>query len=239
MKLAVILFAYKRPRTLKRIIKSHTKLEGVDYYCFIDHSPMQKLIYEIVESVQLYTVYLRDTQLGLNANITTGITKIFNQGYDAVIVLEDDLVIDNDALEWLKMRLEFFQGDKRYGAVALSKGDVLNKAFRCWGWGTWKHVWDKINWTLEVTDTYKNEWDKTHSWDWYMCFWMELNNLYTRCGEKNRVKHIGHFGVHHKWYSKFGIRRHLRKFKQWGKMHYHGEMFEDVIDLTKIFKRNK
>ncbi len=215
MKLAVILFAYKRPNILLKALATHKKIDA-DYYCFVDWSPMQKLIYEIVESKQLYAVFLKDKSafkgIGhqLNSNITTGITKVFNMGYDAVIVLEDDLLIADDGFEYLSDQLNKLKDDDRYGSVCLSKGDILNKDFRCWGWGTWRNVWDKIDFRLPVSGTHKKGWDKTHSWDYYVAFWMELNQLYARASEFSRVKHIGNLGVHHKWYSAFSVRKLFR-----------------------------
>jgi len=218
MKLAVVLFAYKRPEILKKALASHTKIDGADYFCFIDHSEMQDKILQIVKASGLYKmIHLRresnfkKPEEKLNSNITLGITQIFENGYDAVIVLEDDLVIAKDGLQYLADKLKELQYYKTYGSVCLNKGDILNKAFRCWGWGTWKHVWENIEWDIEVFGTYKKGWDKTHSWDYYVAFWMELNQLYARASEFERVKHIGNTGVHYRWYSKFGIRPILRK----------------------------
>lgn len=219
MKLAVILFAYKRPRILKRVLKTHYKIDA-DYYCFIDYSEMQNEIYEIVKSKNLYTFFLRDKinwnnpSHKLNSNITTGITEVFKMGYDAVIVLEDDILIKPGSLEWLKEQFEVYKHTESFGAVSLDK-DKFMGAFKCWGWGTWKDRWQAIDWRLKVSGKYKSDWDKTHSWDFYVAFWFDVQGLFTRCHPKGLSKHIGHIGVHHKWYSVFGVRQYLRKLKSY------------------------
>lgn len=216
MNLAVVLFAYQRPKTLKKALATHTLLKDADYYCFIDYSKMQEEIAKIVYDTGLYPFIIkRSHKYGLNRNIIDGITEIFTHGgYDAVIVLEDDLKIAKDGLRWLQTMLIAKDGDDRYGSVCLNKGDVLNKRFRCWGWGTWKYVWENIDWDIKVFGQYEKRWNKTQSWDYYVAFWMELNQLYARASSFERVKHIGYIGVHYKWYAQFGIRQYYRAWKE-------------------------
>lgn len=198
-RLAVILFCYKRPRTLKRVLKTHTKINA-DYYCFIDGSWEQEKVRKIVESKNLYKITAHIENIGLNRNITEGITEIFNKGYDAVIVLEDDILLEEGALEYLQTRLRMLKNDDRFGSVSLQKGKAFNERFYCWGWGTWKHVWEQIDFSKL----------KDESWDVFLAKWMKDNQLYTRCSDKERVKHIGHFGTHYHWYSWFSVRRLFR-----------------------------
>lgn len=222
MKLAVILFAYKRPKILKKVLKTHNKIDA-DYFCFIDYSEMQADIYDIVKSKQLYTIFLKEkvkeleetkAAYKLNSSITTGISRIFKMGYDAVIVLEDDIIIKPGGLEYLKEQLELYQHTESFGAVSLQKGKFMD-CFKCWGWGTWKDRWQAIDWRLDVSGKFKADWDKTHSWDFYVAFWFDLQGLFARCHNKGLSKHIGHIGVHHKWYSVFGVRQYLRKLKSY------------------------
>lgn len=217
MRLAVVLFCYKRPRILKKVLATHYKIDA-DYYCFIDHSEMQDEIYKIVDSKKLYTIYKKEkNELSgaskLNSNITTGITEIFKKGYDACIILEDDILIKQGSFEWLKEQLIIYKNVENIGAVSLHKGGM--EIFKCWAWATWKDRWEVIDWKLDVSGRFKKEWDKTKSWDFYIAFWFDMNGLFTRCHPQGLSKHIGHIGVHHKWYSILGIRQYLRKVKSY------------------------
>jgi hypothetical protein len=208
MKIAVILFAYKRPRTLKRVLKSHYKIDA-DYFCFIDKSEIKKQIYSIVHNSGLYEITLRPYNYGLNRNIKDGITEIFNKGYEAAIILEDDILIKKGGLEWLKEQLEIYKHTENIGAVSLCKGKVFDQ-FKCWGWATWKNRWSGIDWSLDVHGRYKSGWDKHHSWDQYVAFYFDLTGQFTRCHYKGLSKHIGYFGTHYSWYSGLSLRKLFR-----------------------------
>lgn len=195
MKTAVVLFAYKRPEYLKKALASHTQVDSLDYYAFVDYSEMQDEILDIILQKGLYTVYAEEKNLGLNKNIITGISVLF-RSYDAVIVLEDDLRISPDAIQYLHYQLWRLRDYKHFSSVCLSKGEIFNE-FRCHGWGTWKDRWQDV-----VIDIDGESWDIQ-----LQRFWKE-KKLYCYASPIQRVKHIGNSGVHYKWYSQFGIRQY-------------------------------
>lgn len=201
MRIAVILFAYKRPEYLKRALATHRKIKDVSYYAFVDHSEIQKEIIEIIHSSEIYDVIIpRHTGYGLDKNITEGITETFAMGFDAVIVLEDDLLLSRDAFYYLINHLILFERDKNCGSVSLYGDEFYNEKFKCWGWATWWDRWNKYNY-VEGGGTQATQFHNYH---------LE-NNLYCKCSVKNRVNHIGKNGEHYKWYSNFGFRPLLRK----------------------------
>lgn len=215
MKLAVILFAYKRQKTLKKVLRTHYKIDA-DYFCFVDYSEIQDEVYQIVDSKKLYTIYKKESNelsgaSKLNSNITTGITEIFKRGYDACIILEDDILIKIGGLEWLKEQLMIYKQTESIGAISLDKGMI--ETFKCWGWGTWKDRWQSIDWNLEPYGKYAKGWNKTKSWDYYVAFWFDAQGLSTRCHPRGLSKHIGYFGTHFKWYSHFSVRKIIKKVK--------------------------
>lgn len=198
MKTAVVLFAYKRPEYLKKALASHTRVDSLDYYAFVDYSEIQDEILDIILQKGLYTVYAEEKNLGLNKNIITGISVLF-RSYDAVIVLEDDIVLRGDALIFLKTYLELLKDVKHIGAVSCKKEPgFLHKGFYCWGWGTWKDRWNETVKALEINGK---------SWDIQVFDYFIQNNLYTYCSPIKRSKHIGNKGTHYKWYSKLSVRR--------------------------------
>ena len=198
MKIAVILFAYNRPKYLRKAMASHRFLKGLDYYCFIDYSEKQREILDLVADSGIYDkIYLRLERYGLNRNITEGITEIFKI-YDAVIVLEDDLLLSRDAIFWLKESLHFTD------TVSLQESDI-NYPFRCWGWGMWKSTWEHIDWDLVPKEKNRGSWDVIVNENFRQKEWT------CKYPDKPKVKHIGWSGVHYNYLDLFSVRRLLRK----------------------------
>ena len=207
MRIAVCLFAFKRPRYLRRAIRTHKKVEGLDYFAFIDYSEIQDKIYEIVDEAGIYTtIFKRPLNLGLNENIKRGIQHVFILlGYDAVIVLEDDLLIAEDGIEYLKYTLENHEDIPGFFSISLVKGLITNKQFMCWGWGIWKDRWEEIDWSCRFDKPNRE------SWDMVVAAYMRQAGLYCLCSDESRVKHIGWQGVHYSYLDLFPVRRMLRK----------------------------
>lgn len=190
MRIALALFAYNRPKYLKKAIKTHVIPAGLDTYAFVDKSDKQKEVIDIIHNAGLYNVILpRQEHYGLNRNIREGIDWVL-QDHDAVIVLEDDLLLSDDALFYLKSNLEHLVHPNIY-AVSCHEGKPLDERFRCWAWGTWKDKWEKIDWDLKPKEKNRDSWDVIVNENFRVNRW----NCY--CSEKPRVKHIGAKGVHY------------------------------------------
>lgn len=202
MNIAFALFAYKRTNTLKRVLKSYNIPNGIDCFCFVDYSEKQD---EVCEMVQEYgfTVFKRSTNYGLNNNITKGISAVFDMGYDAVIVSEDDILFSKDAFYYLVNSLVLLKDDKNCGSVTLNKDVQFSEQFHCWGYGIWKDRWEKHKYVedgrtqaIQLADFHKQ------------------NKLYCYCSQVRRNFHIGLTGEHYSWHTRFGVRPILRKIKQ-------------------------
>lgn len=208
-KIALILFAYKRPRYLRETLEAlkGAYIPDLDYFCFIDSSEMQFKIFDIVENARLFDkIVLRKRNYGLTDNIKYGIFEVF-ENYDAVIVLEDDIVIETDALEYLVTKLN--KNDKSIGQINLQGVSVPNSH----GWATWKDRWEQIDWdNFPIEGELARLFQKHKTWD--IIFAHNLNSLgYKVIGEK-KAKHIGRTGEHYKWYSNLSIRKHFREWKK-------------------------
>ena len=202
MKIALVLFAYKRPKYLKKALETHIKLD-MSYYAFVDKSEMQKEVVDIIHDSHLYDMIIpRKTHYGLNENIKSGIDFVFQLDYDAVIVLEDDLLLSNDAIFYLMNGLREFPG--KVQAISCDKGEMEDR-FKCWAWGTWKGVWENIDWDLVPKEKNRG------SWDVIVAENFKQKNWACRCSKWARVKHIGWSGVHYNYLDLFSVRRLLRK----------------------------
>ena len=185
MKIALILFAYNRPKYLRKTIKTHVVPSGIDTFAFIDYSETQKEIYKIIDKANLYkTIFKRPENLGLNESIKRGIQHIFNLGYDAVIVLEDDLLLSDDAIMWLEENLH-------YCDTVFLQEPTEEHPFKCWGWAMWESTWALIDW--EISPKVKNR----NSWDCIINENFRVNEYVGLGSKKPRVKHIGAKGVHY------------------------------------------
>jgi hypothetical protein len=202
MKIAAILFAYKRIKILKRVLRSYKFPNGIDKYCFVDHSINSYFIATLAIEYGFITT-IRSKRYGLNDNITCGINEVFAKGYDAVIVLEDDIVISEDAIYYLVQKLILLKDDKNCGSVSLDRDLEFNPIFRCWGWGIWHDRWEKHTYKQNC-GTQATQISQFH----------QENKLYCYCSQKKRNKHISWHGEHFNWYSPFGIRPILRKIKK-------------------------
>lgn len=98
--------------------------------------------------------------IGLAQSVISGVTEIINK-YGKAIILEDDLILHPNFLNYMDQGLEKFKDDKRilsvYGyGLKIKKpkgyqGDVyLARRSSSWGWGTWADRWIEIDW--EVRD---------------------------------------------------------------------------------------
>jgi len=207
MKIAVCLFAYKRPNYLKRALATHKYLDGLTYYAFIDKSEIQNEIIGIIKDTKLYDMIIpREQHMGIEANHIAGITFLFNNGYDAVIILEDDWILHEETFAYLHRELELLQYDNRFFSVSPYKEKFMALRFRAGIWGIWADRWNKINWSNRPAD---------RTYDVYLSAYIRKEKLYCRCASTQLIKHIGWGGTHVKWYDFFSVRRILRKYFGW------------------------
>ena len=191
---AVVLTAFNRPKYIKQALASHEKIDA-DYFCFIDYSPIWKEIMDIVLGKKWYQVICRNERMGISENTKDAINTVFGLGYEQIIHLEDDLVLDEGALEYLQSVLGLYKDDKEFGCASLYEGE----GFKCYGWGTWKDRWEKVDWTI------------ADSWESNLDYYFKRENLLCMNPRKSKVKHIGWNGANYSYLDIFSIRRILRK----------------------------
>lgn len=228
MKIAVIIIAYNRPKYLKKCLESiNFKID----FAFVDYSDKQVKIQGMLIDKGVGEVICRRNHFGLARNIIFGVTEIFNRGYDAVIVLEDDVILHPRYYEYMRDALICNEDNLKVGSV--SGYCYVNEnygMFLSLGWGTWKDRWEQVSWKYEQTiDTNFNNLypDYVHIYEkaragkidsWAIRFAYHHYIYKLNCIHPNKigclVKHIGKNGTHVKWYSKFGIRPIIRKLKE-------------------------
>ncbi len=168
----VVVFAYNRPLHLQRTLDALAACrlaDRTDVHVFAD-GPRKPAVNEAVAEVRRvlakealagrfakFQFQTSEVNLGLANSIIRGVSQVI-AGNGRVIVLEDDLLVSADFLEFMNDCLEFYEDDPTIGSVtgscpirripAAYQGSVFalgrNSSH---GWGTWRRVWDGVDWT--------------------------------------------------------------------------------------------
>ena len=171
----VLIFCYNRVNHLQKMFEALNSLDeccNTDLYIFVDGP---KRIPDETKKVRLFveeyisarssfrttTIIKSPSNKGLAKSVIDGVNLVF-ETYDSVIVLEDDLIVSKDFLNYMNSALAFYRDnaaiDSISGYVYNSKlmpclkkleSDVFFALRGCsWGWGTWKNRWESIKWNV-------------------------------------------------------------------------------------------
>lgn len=111
---------------------------------------------------QVLTNYA-ETNLGCGRRISSGITWVFEQVEEAII-LEDDCLPHSDFFPFCASLLGRYRDDERVmmiggtnflGQFASPSSYLFSRFFAIWGWATWRRAWQKYDFTLPGWETYK------------------------------------------------------------------------------------
>lgn len=175
----VVIFAYNRDTHLKRTLEALQKnrlAKETNVYIFVDGPKSEKdkekvrLVQEVANQYLNTDVFknvvveFADKNKGLADSIIGGVTKVIKKE-KKVIVLEDDLLTAPDFLEYMNQGLEYYQNEKRVGAIsgfcpALRKniknesGVYKSRSGNSYGWGTWEDVWLNVDWNVKEYDKF-------------------------------------------------------------------------------------
>ena len=105
------------------------------------------------------SIYQNNGNMGCAASVIAGVTQVFRT-YETVIVVEDDLVMSADFLDYMNAALRYFGGLHQHvwsisgWGMDLSCDDLadawLSRRGSSWGWATWRKNWNQVDWN--VTD---------------------------------------------------------------------------------------
>lgn len=237
----VVLFAYKRKDKLKDCLQAlddNFDAEKTELYIFSDGAKnendvkqvqeVRNLIdnYKKVSKFKKVTVILQPKNKGLANSIISGVTEVICE-FDKVIVVEDDLIVAKDFLVYMNQALDFYQNFKEYGSISgytyplsvlksYDKDVYVTRKGECWGWGTWKDRWIKVDWKVKDFQNYLQDKRKRKkfnelqhgidkmlimqmhgeidSWAVRWCYHLFVNNLLTVYPKESRTKNIGFDG---------------------------------------------
>lgn len=166
----VILFTYNRlDHTMQTIehLKNNNLAIYSDLIVFSDGwktDKDEKLVQKVrayLKSVKGFNSCLvieRKANFGLARNIIEGVTEVINK-FGKVIVLEDDLLTSKNFLCYMNECLEYYKDRQDIFSISGYTGNLpslpcydnetyLSYRPASWGWATWKHQWDNIDWDV-------------------------------------------------------------------------------------------
>ena len=166
----IVLFTYKRLDTLQFTVESLKRnplATGSILYIFSD-SPKNSSDREQVHQVRQYIrsihgfreIHIEEAKhnLGLATSVINGVTSILKI-HDQIIVLEDDLLLAPNFLDFMNQSLRLYERSKEVFSISGFSfnfrspvhyhydGYFLTRGWS-WGWATWKDRWDKIDWQI-------------------------------------------------------------------------------------------
>lgn len=164
LKTAIIYYCYNRldhtKKSLPKIIEYKSTLP---LFVFCDGAKRsdEKEVNEVRDYVKQTThdldkceVVLRDTNFGLAPNVINGVDLVFNKGFEAVIVLEDDCVPKSDFFNYMDNALRYYSLYPKVMHVSgfglplkkkIDKDSYITPYPCSWGWGTWRNKWKECN----------------------------------------------------------------------------------------------
>ena len=164
----VVLFAFNRPDALRRSLAALAAADlaaETDLFIRLD-GPRNEADAEKVAAVRdvalgaqgfrKVDVSWSDSNLGLGPSVIMGVERILDCS-EAVIVLEDDLVVSRGFLVYMNEALRKYADDKRvfsvcgYSNRVTVPGDYPYDAYfaprsSSWGWATWRDRWQSVDW---------------------------------------------------------------------------------------------
>jgi hypothetical protein len=250
----LILFVYNRPDHTRNTLEALSKnisAEETELFIFSDGPKNEGAVQRINEVRKVLNEYKHkgfkrveiiaaEKNKGLANSIITGVTSVINE-YKRVIVLEDDLLTAPNFLVYMNKALDFYQDYENVytihgycGNIKIPKNYLYDSYFvptrtGSWGWGTWKNVWEKIDWEIKDRNTFfSNEElvrkfnymgndltkmlqnqlsNKIDTWDVQLCYHLLKNNAYSVYPVLSKVqnKGTGEIGTHNTYTNYFDV----------------------------------
>lgn len=133
MKLAIVLIGYDRPHAIRRLYESIRQSSSeypFDLIFSIDKSPVQKDVADAINSfggeIERRAVRQFSKRLGLRKHVMA--CGDLTEDYDAVIVLEDDIVVSDVFIDYAVAAVKFVNDDVRVAGISLYAPSVNEMA---------------------------------------------------------------------------------------------------------------
>lgn len=159
---AIIYFCFNRvysvEKTLPQVLKNITNQK---LFIFCDGArnvdeiekckQVQDLVFKLTSSIENKQIKVQAMNQGLKRSVIAGVNEAFEE-FEKVIVIEDDILISNNFIDFCEESLNRFENNKNifsitgfnYPNSSKELGIFLNPRFNPWGWAIWKDRWQSI-----------------------------------------------------------------------------------------------
>jgi hypothetical protein len=232
----ICLFVYNRHDHTKKILKSLSECSNFkkfkiyifgDSFKFDENNDknrvrlVRKEVLNFKKINKNIFIKFSKTNLGLYKNIIRGISYVLKK-HSAVIVLEDDLVVRKNFLNFMCNSLEKYKNKKNILQISGYSYPIncnSNKAYflnltSCWGWATWSDRWGNFIRFLKDKNLVKKEYNKI------------------RCdyNKKNKFNVYGSYD-----YLKMLKKQMKSQFNSWGILFYLFSFHKNFLNLFPPF----
>ena len=169
----ICLFVYKRYETTKLMLESLLacpECKDSELYVFMDEARNDdeardvervRQLFDNLQGFRKVNLFPARMNKSMANSVIDGVTKVL-QEHDDIIVLEDDLVVSPDFLQFMNAALKTYKDRSDIWSISgytprlqELEGDGRNGVFvvpraQCWGWATWSDRWETVDW--EVSD---------------------------------------------------------------------------------------
>lgn len=165
-KTPIAFFAYNRPDHAERALQALSKcarLQECELFLFAD-GPKNEAGREKVEATRVVLRHWADRlnahlleraeNIGLAKSIGGSVTDLC-ENFGRAIVVEDDLVVGTDFIDFMLTSLDRYEDEQSVFQVAgftlapppdLSTSAFILPVTTTWGWATWKRAWNNFRW---------------------------------------------------------------------------------------------
>ena len=190
----IVLFVYNRPKhteqTLKALAENECAVDSV-LYIYADGAK-ENASAEVLAAIKETRAVIRkqkwckeihiiesEKNKGLANSVIEGVTAVINK-YGKAIILEDDLITAKGFLKYINEALELYDKSEMVSGISgwsfsikVEDETYFSKVGACWGWGTWKRVWENVNFSgMELKELLQkqnriNEFNIENAYDFY------------------------------------------------------------------------
>jgi hypothetical protein len=159
----VVLFVYRRPDILQRVLECF-RADGVPLLHIFSDGPRDAssaievaAVRNLVRSIDWCecVVEERSTNLGLGVSVKQGVRAALQQ-YGSAIIFEDDLISVPGTYRYLASALHHYENDPRVMSVTawthpriipdhIGINPYFDGKAECWAWGTWARAWEGMD----------------------------------------------------------------------------------------------
>ena len=170
---AIAIFIYNRPDKTEGLLKSLRKnnnFKKFKYYIFSDGHKRNSEINLIEDTRKIiknffvnidYNIIENNSNIGLSKSIIKGVSYVLKR-HKNIIVLEDDLILSNNFLEYMTVSIKEYVDNKKVFSISSHmynskeihsmKKFFFLKSINSWGWATWDDRWSEFTEFLKKND---------------------------------------------------------------------------------------